>query len=109
MPVVLAIIIIVALFGGKQYKYDKERAEKEMQEFIEYSKRHKYILTAIVVYMIVVPLLLYVLWNTNYISIGSMTKTPLAWAILTLIPFFFFDLSHKVHIYRTNANLTEHL
>ena len=107
MPIFLAIMMIVALFGGKKYKYDKERTKREMQEFIEYSTQHKYILTATVTCMLILPALLYWLWKKDYIQIDNMTKTPLVWANLTLLPFLFFDLSHKVHIYRTNANLTE--
>ncbi|MHB8880940.1 MAG: hypothetical protein ACYC69_05435 [Thermodesulfovibrionales bacterium] len=107
MPIVFAIVMIFALFAGKKYKYDKERAEREMQEFIEYSKQHKGILMAVAAYTIVLPFVLLLLWKAHYISIGSMTKTPMLWAGLTFIPVFLFDLSHKVHIYKANGNLTE--
>jgi hypothetical protein len=108
MPIVLAIMVIMALFGGKKYQYDRERAEREMQEFIEYSKKHKFILTTIAVYSVLLPILLFVLSKKNYINIGTDSKSFTKFGLLTVFPFFLFDIGHRVYIYNKNEGLTEH-
>ena len=108
MPIILAIMIIVTLLVGKKYRYDRERAEREMQEFIEYSKQHKAILTAIAAYAIALPIVLFVLSRGNYIIIGTDPRSYIKYGLLAALPVFLFDLSHKVHIYNNNESLTEH-
>jgi TctA family transporter len=108
LSVIVIIMIIVTLFVGKKYRYDRERSERDVQEFIEYSKQHKAILMAIAVYSISLPLLLYALWKTKYIIIGTNSKSSVLYAGLFALPFFLFDMNHKVHIYKKNESLTEH-
>jgi hypothetical protein len=96
------------LLGGKKYRYDREQSERDIREYIEYSKQHRAILIAIAAYSIILPLFLFALWKTNYIIIGYDSKSSVLYAGLFALPFLLFDISHKVHKYNKNENPTEH-
>lgn len=107
MPIILVLVIIVPLLVGKEYRYDREHAEREIQEFVKYSKQHKAALTAITAYSIGLPILFFILWKLNYVNIRTDIKSLLLYGGITAIPIFLFDLSHKVHIYNKNEDFTE--